>query len=104
MNITHEQDKYMFIALTDNGKHIGRILYRPEGNALIATHTRVNAEFQGQGVGEKLLDALVVYAKRQGKTITPLCSFVQAAFQKHPEKYASIATDDRSPQLEATVS
>lgn len=90
MNITHDVPHNAFVAYTDNGKQIGKIVYAQKGAILLATHTRVSSDFQGQGVGEKLLDTLVAYAKENNMTITPLCSYVQSAFQKHPEKYSRI--------------
>lgn len=50
-----------------------------------ATHTFVPDELRGQGMAGRLVDALVADAREQGFRIAPECSYVVAAFQRHPE-------------------
>lgn len=91
MNITHNQERHEFTAFTDDGAEIGHITYEPNGPGNIdATHTLVKPEFQGQGMAQKLLDTLVDHAKKNALTITPVCPYVVAAFEKNPEKYAEV--------------
>lgn len=92
MNIIHKPERNLFVAVIDNGHEIGEIEYSPgetPGN-IVATHTRVNPDYQGQGVAEKLLDALVAHAQANSLTITPECTYVNSAFRKHPEKYGKV--------------
>lgn len=103
MNIVHNTEKHTFTAYTDNDKQMGQIEYEPKAGTLIATHTHVSADFQGQGIGVKLLDALVAYAISINATITPVCSYVQSAFQKHPEKYSRVAEIEFVSMIEAAT-
>lgn len=94
MKIVHDPKHMTFTAVTDNGGEIGQIAYSPGENpgVILATHTHVNPDFQGQGVAQKLVDALAAHAEENGLSITPVCSYVVSSFRKHPEKYAKVAS------------
>ena len=69
---------------------IGRLTYQRRksevgGNTLIADHTLVPPEIGGKGVAAKLVEALVADARAAGDKIVPQCSYVEAAFRRHPE-------------------
>ena len=69
---------------------IGRLTYQRRksevgGNTLIADHTLVPPEIGGKGVAAKLVEALIADARRDGTKIDPQCSYVEAAFRRHPE-------------------
>lgn len=51
----------------------------------VADHTLVPAEIGGRGVAARLVAALVADARAQGFRIVPACSYVAAAFERHPE-------------------
>ncbi len=52
---------------------------------VIADHTDVPDGLTGQGIGLKLLAALLDDARRDGFKIVPLCPFVNAQRRRHPE-------------------
>ena len=52
---------------------------------VIADHTGVAEGHEGEGVGLRLLNALLSDAKAEGFKIVPLCPFVNAQRRKHPE-------------------
>ncbi len=52
---------------------------------VIADHTGVPEELAGQGVGTALVEFMVADARERGFRIVPLCPFVKAQFQRHPE-------------------
>ena len=64
---------------------IGRLTYQRRGNTLIADHTLVPPEIGGRGVAAKLVEALIADARTAGDKIVPQCSYVEAAFRRHPE-------------------
>ena len=49
---------------------------------LIIDHTEVSEKFRGQGVGRKLLDAIVAKARAENKKIMPLCPYAKSVFEK----------------------
>ncbi|SMY06583.1 GNAT family N-acetyltransferase [Flavimaricola marinus] len=52
---------------------------------VIADHTEVAPGLESQGIGRKLLDALLADARAEGFKIVPLCPYVNAQRRKHPE-------------------
>ena len=66
---------------------IGRLTWvmHAQGQARVAEHTIVPPEIGGRGVAARLVEALVDDAREQGFLIVPECSYVAAAFARHPE-------------------
>ena len=55
----------------------------------IIDHTLVNHDYRGQGLGDKLVKAMVEYARENGIKIIPLCPFAKAQFERHSD-YADV--------------
>jgi predicted GNAT family acetyltransferase len=51
----------------------------------VAEHTLVPPAIGGRGVAARLVEALVADARSEGFIIEPQCSYVAAAFARHPE-------------------
>lgn len=54
-------------------------------HSIIIDSTFVRSANRGQGLGKLLLDSVVDDARKAHKRIVPLCPFVKAQFEKHPE-------------------
>ncbi|MEX0996469.1 MAG: GNAT family N-acetyltransferase [Flavobacteriaceae bacterium] len=81
----NRESKGFFKAVSD-GKEAGRMTYSWAGKSkFIIDHTEVKPDFNGQGVGKKLVLAAVDYARENNLKIIPLCPFVKAMFEKKPE-------------------
>jgi uncharacterized protein len=65
--------------------HIGRLTWVERGGARVAEHTIVPPQIGGRGIAARLVDALVADAREHGFKVKPVCSYVVAAFDKHPE-------------------
>ncbi|MEX0733499.1 MAG: GNAT family N-acetyltransferase [Steroidobacteraceae bacterium] len=52
---------------------------------VVADHTFTPDKMRGQGVATALVERLVADARREGFRIVPLCPFVKAQFDRHPE-------------------
>lgn len=63
----------------------GRLTYVRRGNVLTAEHTLVPKEIGGRGIAGKLVEAMMADARAHGWKIVPECSYVAAAFKRHPE-------------------
>ena len=69
-----------------DGNHAGLMTYTWAGEErFIIDHTEVEEAYNGKGVGKEMLLAAVDFARKNGKTIIPLCPFAKATFQKHEE-------------------
>ncbi|MCK9541797.1 MAG: N-acetyltransferase [Novosphingobium sp.] len=65
---------------------VGRLTWVARGEAVrAAEHTIVPPEIGGRGVAGKLVQAMIADAREHGFRIAPVCSYVVAAFEKHPE-------------------
>lgn len=69
-----------------DGQKLGLMTYSHAGNdKIIIDHTEVDESLQGQGVGYKLVEASVDYARENNLKIMPLCPFANAVFKKRSE-------------------
>jgi uncharacterized protein len=68
-----------------DGKRLAEMTYHVsnEGPTWI-DHTEVSDELRGQGVGRKLLDALVAWARAENIKLVPSCSYARSVFDKDP--------------------
>ena len=64
---------------------IGRLTWTEQGNVRAAEHTLVPSEIGGRGVAGQLVEAMIADAREHGFKIDPQCSFVAAAFKRHPD-------------------
>ena len=61
------------------------LTWAARGPLRIADHTWVPPEARGKGIAAALVQALVADARALGFKIVPQCSYVEAAFRRHPE-------------------
>lgn len=72
-------------AHVEGAQEIGRLTWVRRGAVRVADHTLVPQAIGGRGVAARLVEALVADAREQGFRIDPQCSYVEAAFRRHPE-------------------
>lgn len=65
--------------------HFGRMTWVRRGEARLVDHTLVPPEIGGRGIAARLVEAIVADARAQGFRIIPQCSYVAAAFDRHPD-------------------
>jgi predicted GNAT family acetyltransferase len=58
--------------------------YERHGQTFDIKHTVVPEDMGGQGVGGRLVQAAVDYAKREGLDLVVTCSFARGWLAKHP--------------------
>lgn len=69
-----------------NGTRLGEMVYRVAGEGqIMILHTEVDEWLKGQGVGKKLLQRLVEYARENKIRVTPICPFARATFIRMKE-------------------
>lgn len=75
-----------YFEAVEDGKEAGKMTYTWAGDSkFIIDHTEVSPEFNGKGVGKKLVMAAVDYAKANNLKIIPLCPFAKSVFDKVEE-------------------
>ncbi|MBD3724983.1 MAG: N-acetyltransferase [Flavobacteriaceae bacterium] len=66
-----------------NGYKVGEMTYTWAGtNKFIIDHTEVSTDFNGQGVGKKMVLVAVDYARKNNLKILPLCPFAKSVFSR----------------------
>jgi uncharacterized protein len=65
--------------------HIGRLTWVERGGSRVAEHTLVPPAIERRGIAARLVEALIADAREQRFKVVPQCSYVAAAFDKHPE-------------------
>ena len=72
-----------YFEAVEDGKDAGKMTYTWAGDSkFIIDHTEVSEEFNGKGVGKKLLMAAVEYARTNNLKIIPLCPFAKSVFDR----------------------
>lgn len=81
--VTDHPDRTRFELEVDGQTAI--LTYRREGDRLHLLHTEVPPGEQGRGVGGALVQGALERARDAGLTVVPVCPFVHAWLQRHPE-------------------
>ncbi|WP_433058282.1 GNAT family N-acetyltransferase [Dactylosporangium sp. CS-033363] len=68
-----------------DGEKAGFAYYRLGGDTVTFTHTEVEPQYEGQGVGSKLANGALTLAKDAGLSIIAQCPFIAAYIKRHPE-------------------
>ena len=65
---------------------IGDAMYMDmDGQVMRMTHTFVHPSLEGRGIAAALVGAAFEHAREKGLKVQPLCSYVYAYMQRHPE-------------------
>ena len=79
---THGEIKGRFY-IGESTKHAAEMTYSIASDTLIIIdHTEVSDDHRGEGLGRKLVDFAVDWAREKGIKILPLCPFAKAQFDK----------------------
>ena len=84
-------------AEASDGRRIGLLAYRQRDNRVAITHTEVSPTCQGRGFGGRLAAAALDDLRRRGLLVVPLCPFIGAYIQGHPEYRDLVAPEHRRP-------
>ena len=84
VEIEHEEsDGRGAFFIAREGVHLADMTYTRLGeSAVIVDHTEVDPALKGMGVGRKLLDALVAWARATQTKVTATCPYASAQFAK----------------------
>jgi predicted GNAT family acetyltransferase len=79
--------------------HTGRLEYQRKGSQIALTHTEVPDALAGQGIGGKLAQGALEYARENKLSVVPFCSFVAGYIKRHPE-YADLVEPQHRKLIE----
>ena len=83
LKVIHNKEKERFEIDLDGKTAL--IDYSEQNGVLAMTHTEVPPEFEGKGIGSKLVKGALELVKNENKRVRPLCPFVAAYIERHPE-------------------
>lgn len=64
---------------------VGYVDYVSELEQVVLTHTVIREQFSGRGYAGHLVKAVLDDIRTSGKKVVPVCSYVQAYGERHPE-------------------
>jgi predicted GNAT family acetyltransferase len=76
----------------------GLVDYRLADDFIVLTHTEVLEGFEGQGIGSRLVRAVLEDLRDRDIAVIPRCPFVLAWLQKHPEQHDILFRPLESPE------
>jgi uncharacterized protein len=82
-----EQQRY---AALQNNQVVAFAEYRATTGALMLTHTEVNQDLEGQGVGSSLIEYALKDIRTRGLHVVPMCPFVVAYIKRHRDEYIDL--------------
>jgi predicted GNAT family acetyltransferase len=74
--------------------------YRRHGGLIAFIHTEVDPEFEGQGVGGRLISAALDAVREEGLAVLPFCPFVRGYIAKHPEEYLDLVPEAQRAEFD----
>ena len=81
-----DNPKELRYEIEEDGEVRGFIQYRRHSDGgLTLVHTDVEPKWEGHGVGSALVQGTLDDIRARGLTIRPLCPFVVAYLERHPE-------------------
>ncbi|NLG20885.1 MAG: N-acetyltransferase [Actinomycetales bacterium] len=108
IEVVEVPERSRFEAVRD-GSVLGFAEFHRTDELVVFTHTEVDPEHEGQGVGGALVRGALDQVRAEGRKALPVCPFVQAWLRRHPD-YADldyrarpeaarddVATDDLEP-------
>ncbi|HEX2605763.1 MAG TPA: GNAT family N-acetyltransferase [Flavisolibacter sp.] len=89
----NENQRGAFLII-EGDRQLGEMVIGISGKKLKVYHTEVAPEAEGKGLAKQMLDSMVSYAREQQLQVVPLCAFVLAQFNRHPDQYADLWKKD----------
>jgi uncharacterized protein len=68
----------------------------PTDELVVFTHTETDPAFEGQGVASQLVKWALDDVRTRAVRVLPLCPFVKAYIQRHPDEYADLVFTSRT--------
>ena len=93
IRVTDNPDEQRYEVLVD-GALGGFAQYRLRPGRIVFTHTEVDDAYEGHGVGSTLVRSALDDARSRGLQVTPMCPFVRAYIEHHPE-YRDLVAPER---------
>ena len=72
--------------IEEDGEWVAEMTYVRRGeDTIVIDHTEVDPKLGGQGIGRRLVEAGVEFARNNGLRIKPLCPYARKVIESTPE-------------------
>ena len=88
---SRSQGRYV-IRLGDDVSDAEMSFSRPSGRLMVIHRTWVPQAYRGRQIAEKLVQAAITDARKEGFEIDSQCSYVDRQFERHPDWQDLLAT------------
>jgi predicted GNAT family acetyltransferase len=89
VTVDHDSAHRRFTAKVDG--YDCELDYQLDGKVMVITHTGVPQPVGGRGIASALTAAAAAWARQEGLTIYPACSYAAAWFKRHPAEADLVA-------------
>jgi uncharacterized protein len=89
VTVVDNAERNQYEARTPDGAVAGKAVYQKTPELIVFTHTDVDSQYEGQGVGSRLAAGALNHARSQNRAVLALCPFIRSYIQRHPE-YADL--------------
>jgi uncharacterized protein len=85
--------------ITIDGRTAGVAIYELDGSRIRFTHTEVDDDHSGQGVGRQLVTEALEDASRRGLQVVPQCPYVRKIIAEEGNHYLQLVPPDLREEL-----
>jgi predicted GNAT family acetyltransferase len=72
------------------GRRVAELTYRMADDTAVVDHTWVDPSLRGGRLAPNLVAAVVDWARKEKRKISPACSYVRMVMDRHPETYRDV--------------
>jgi predicted GNAT family acetyltransferase len=91
--IADDAGSHRYVIRVD-GKRAGLLQYRLHPDLIELVHTEIDEEFEGHGLGSRLISFALDDARQRGLAVLPFCPFVNDYIQRH-RQYVELVPENR---------
>lgn len=95
--ITDDTDSHRYVIRVD-GRRAGLLRYRLHPETIELVHTEIDEEFEGRGLGSRLISFALQDARERGLAVLPFCPFVNDYIQRH-RQYVDLVPGGRREEF-----
>ena len=90
-DIRHEDgERHGMFFVEREGRRVAELTYRMLGETAVVDHTWVDPKLRGGKLAPMLVDAVVVWARKEQRKISPACSYVRMVMDRKPDSYRDV--------------
>lgn len=85
--------------IQSDGELAGFLTYRSRPGSIELVHTEIDEEFEGRGLGSRLIAFALDDARERGLSVLPFCPFVNDYVQRH-RQYVGLVPEGRREEFD----